>query len=496
MFSHPLPPVNGGVTLKQNQSGQALMAWVLIMVVLFSGLMAALNGYTLTSIATTKRSSDFVIAGQLSNEAAQDALYQFNEGSIANFNDGVAGGVDPATAGTTCSTTGNTIDDAIKRGASWTKNLGCGEYQSAPNAGKWQWTVQDTSLGGATGNRFTVTATGAYGTAKRSVTVKLNSASVTGVRMDANQKIGYTVAPSTVFDYALFGGGDQDGQGLSWAKGPKNSDNVYIKGEIGSNNLIDINQVPSTVNTTDPAQFKNYTSPAYDVPSVGFYNYGMLDSSGAVKGWDARCNTASAVGQTKTACQPILRAPQKMVLNSDFVNSLANKCVGTPYKWVASEQDGILNAGAGNSGCYTEMVFDRDVTVVGTNFFSAFVSGNVTINPGVNIKTLGAANLVIYTSGNVSLSDGGGSTTSELDMFVYAPTGTCGLTDNQADISPVKVVGSLACNIVNLVGVGVEWKAAPAGVDQPGFSGTSAPNYSKKIWNADDVIEGPSGTVS
>jgi hypothetical protein len=488
MFPPAFTPVKGGVTFNQNQSGQALMAWVLIMLFLFAGLSAALAGYTYTSIKTTKRSTDFVIAGQLSNEAVQDAIYQFNEGDIAKFNDDsdLEPGVDPDLAGTDC----GDIDGAIKRDATWKEDkLGCGEYQSAPKAGKWQWTVEDTSLGDGAGKRFTVTATGAYGDAKRAVTVNLTSIAATGVRYDENNKIGYSVAPSTAFDFAIFGGSDKDGEGLSWAKGPKNTSNVYIEGEIGSNSLIDINHIPSTIDSTDPADFKNYTSPANDIPSVGFYNYGT-------KGWDERCNTTTALEQTKTACQPILRAPQKMLLNADLVNALADKCIGSPYKWVASEQDGILNAGAGNAGCYTEMVFDRDVNVVGTSFFSAFVSGNVTINPGVNIDAMNPANLVIYTSGNVTLNTGSGSTGKELEMFVYAPKGTCSLKDTVADMSPVKVVGSLACNNVKLEGVTVEWKEAPDGVDQPGFSDPTAPTYSKRIWNADNIIEGPSGRIS
>jgi hypothetical protein len=491
MFPPAFTPVKGGVTFNQNQSGQALMTWVLMMLYLFAGLSTALAGYAYSSVKTTQRSTDFVVAGQLSNEAVQDAIYQFNEGDIAKFNDDSdpEPGVDPFLAGTDC----GDIEGAIKRDATWKiDKLGCGEYQSAPEAGKWQWTVEDVYEGNIEsqkGKRFTVTATGAYGDAKRSVTVNLTSIAATGVRYDENNKIGYSIAPSTAFDFAIFGGSDKDGEGVSWAKGPKNTDNVYVEGEIGSNNLIDINHIPSTIDSTSPETFKNYTSPANDVPSVGFYNYGT-------KGWDERCNTTTALEQTKTACQPILRAPQKMVLNNDLVNALADKCVGSPYKWVASEQDGILNAGAGNAGCYTEMVFDRDVNVVGTNFFSAFVRGNVTINPGVNIKTMNPANLVIYTSGNVSLNTGAGSTGVELDMFVYAPTGTCELKDSIADMSPVKVVGSLACNNVILEGVAVEWKEAPAGVDQPGFSDPTAPTYSKRIWNADNIIEGQSGRIS
>lgn len=487
MFPSTLTPVKGGVSLKQDQSGNALMAWVLIMVILFSGLTTALSGYSLISVKATKRSTDFVVAGQLSNEAVQDAIYQFNNGAVANDTAGTI--TLPETVDGESTACGSTIADAIKRSGNWKTQLGCGVYQSAPNAGKWEWTVKDTSLGGVKGKRFVLTATGAYGDAKRSVTVNFTSLAATGVRRDANNKIGYTVAPSTAFDFAIFGAGDKDGEGLSWAKGVKNTDNVYIKGNIGSNNLIDINHIPTSIDSTDPADFKNYTSPLNDVPSVGFYNYGT-------KGWDERCNTASAVGQTKTACQPILRAPQKLLLNTDLVNSLADKCIGSPYKWVASEQDGVLNAGAGNAGCYTEMVFDRDVTVVGTGFFSAFVRGNVTINPGVNIKAMNPANLVIYTSGDVSLSNGGGSTGKELDMFVYAPTGTCGLKNTVADVSPVKVVGSLACNEVSLEGVAVEWKDAPAGVDQPGFSGSTTTTYTKTIWNTDSITEGPSGRIS
>jgi hypothetical protein len=480
MISPVLPHAKGVVALKQNQSGQALMAWVLIMMVLFAGLGAALTGYTVTSINATKGSSDFVIAGQLSNEAVQDAIYEFNEGEIAAFNSGdTAVGINPApSAGTQC---GSSLGDAVLRGATWDNTkLGCGDYQSSPKSGKWQWTVDDTSLGGATERRYQVTATGAYGRSQRSVTVNLTSVSVTGVRYDDEKRIGYTVAPSTVFDFAMFAGSDQTNEGLSWVKGPKAGSNVYVKGAVGSNNLIDLKKQT----TTEAA------STAYDVPGVGFYNYG------GAQGWDARCNTKAGAGTSKSVCEPIIRAPQKMVLNSGLVTSLADQCVGNPYKWVASEQDGTLNAGAGNSGCFTEMVFDRDTNIVGTDFYSAFVSGNVTINPGVNVKTMGTANLVIYTSGNVSLADGGGATLKELDMFVYAPKGTCALKNTQADVSPVEVEGSLACNKVDLSGVSVKWKAAPRGVDQPGFSNGTAPDYARKIWNADNIVEGPSGRLS
>jgi hypothetical protein len=472
MFARALPSAKGGITFKQDQSGQALMAWVLIMLVLFAGLAQALAGYTLTSVNATKRSTDFVVAGQISNEAVQDAIYQFNEGKIAK-------GAVATTAGTTC---GVKIDGAVLRGESWdATKLGCGEYRTSPKTGKWQWTVvADPAV--APGNRYTVTATGAYGKAKRSVTVKLSSLSVTSVRYDEDKKIGYTIAPSTVFDFALFSGSDADNEGLAWAKGVKKVSDVYIKGQVGSNNLIDLKMKSSN----DPAE---NISPQNNIPAVGFYNYG-----GAL-GWDARCNTKIASGFAKSFCEPVVRAPQKMILNSEFVSSLANKCIGTPYKWVASEQDGILNAGAGNAGCYTEMVFDRDTTVVGTGYFSAFVGGNITINPGVNIDAMGAANLVIYTSGNVSLSNGGGNTLKQLEMFVYAPKGKCELTNTQADVSQVKVVGSLACNTISLEGVSVEWKAAPSGVDQPGSSGASATTFAQKIWNADNVIEGPSGRL-
>lgn len=481
MFFPTLPSERGGATasIRNDQSGQALMAWVMIMVMLFAGLMSASSAYGLTAIKATRESRDFVIAGQLTNEAIQNAVYQFNAGAIAT--DGTL----PPVTGSSNTLCGSTMSDAILRGGAWdTTKLGCGVYQSAPNTGKWQWTVEDTSLGGANpsaiGTRYKVTATGAYGKAERSVTVNLSASSVTGVRYDAQNKIGYTVTPSTVFDYAIFGGGDGPGEGMSWAKGVKPTSDVYIKGQVGSNNLVDISKTTDSNDTS--------VSSKYDVPAVAFYNYGGAD------GWDLRCNTTTAINMSKSACEPIVRAPQKMVLNSDFVDSLSTKCVGVPTKWVASENAGFIDAGLGNVGCYTEMVFDRDTTIVGTSFFSAFVSGDITINPGVNITSLGAASLVIYGGGNVSLSNGGGNTLKELDMFVYAPRGTCDLTNTQADVSPVKVVGSLACNKVALEGVSVEWKAVSPGVDQPGA--TTSTSSAKKLWNADSAVEGPSSRLS
>lgn len=469
-----------GAPLRGDQRGQSMMAWVIMMLVVFGGLTAALSGYTMTSAKATQRSADFVVASQLSQQAAQDAVYQFNQGAVA------AGASTALSAGTAC---GSSLADAVIRKAAWDKTkLGCGVYDSAPASGKWRWTVTDSSPG-TPGTQFTVKAEGAYGKALRSVTMNLIRENVSAVTFSDTNKIGYRVAPSTAFQHALFAGSTDTGAGLSWLKGSDAAGNVYINGAVGSNNLVDIRKFSNTADKTP--------SPNYSVPSVFFYNYGGASA------WESRCNTTTAKPANSTeqaawpagsVCEPVVRAPQALNLNGQWVVSLANQCAGTPYKWVASKQGGTLFAGNGNSGCYTDMVFDKDTTIVGTALFSAFVSGQVTINPGVSIKATGTNGLAIYTNGSVTATGGGGAP-EELDMYVYGPQSTCTFSNASPSSNPLKVVGSLACAKIAMTGVSAEWKQAPDGVDNPGSYGASQ-TYTQSVWFADSTSEGPSGQLS
>jgi hypothetical protein len=437
------------------------------MMTLFGGIMSALYGYSTTTLMATQKSRDFVVAGQLSSEAIQDALYQLNEGTQVNTPATVDGYFDYAklpkttSADTQC---GMTIDKAILTKATTWKTLkqdpvtkvysgvvGCGEYNSGNLVGKWQWNIN--LMPSTTSHpKYVITATGAFGKAKRTVTADFYGIDVTSAVTDATGGVSYVMPPSGAFDHTIFGSAS-----ASWMAGANT--NSFLKGRIGSNETITVD--------------KSASATAHKIDGVHFYNYGKAP-------WEGRCLSVS-----KLNCQPIVRVPQTLSLNPAFVSTYSNNCSSAPQAWVASKNAGQLNAGVGNSGCFSSMIFDVDTTISGSGFYAAFVGGAVTINPGVDIKTVGSANLVIYTTGSINLNTSSTSATV-LNMFVYAPNGGCTFANTNTTVQPV-LTGSLACRTVDLKGVTAQWKTPPAGVDNPGSTVTVSPV--RKVWYLDNTVE-------
>lgn len=451
----------------RDQSGQAVLAWVLVMMTLFGGILSALTGYSMTTLMATQKSRDFVIAGQLGSEAIQDALYQLNEGTQLNTPATVDGYFDstklPLTANVD-SQCGISIDKAILTKSSTWKALtqdpatkvysgvvGCGNYDSGSLVGKWQWSV-NVQPSTTSHPKYVITATGAFGKAKRSVTADFYGMDVTSAVTDKVGGVSYVIPPSGAFTHTLFGT-----ESSSWVAGA--NQNSFLQGRVASNNTITINK------STSPT--------AQKVDGVHFYNY-------AAAPWDVRCLSAS-----KLDCQPIVRVPQTLSLNPAFVSTYSSGCSSAPQAWVASKNSGQLNAGVGNSGCFSSMVFDTDTTVTGAGFYSAFVGGAVTINPGVSIKTVGSANLVIYTTGSVNLNTASTVATT-LNLFVYAPNGGCTFANSSGTAQP-SFIGSLACRTVDLKGVTAQWETPPDGVDNPGS--TVAVTPVRKVWYLDNMVE-------
>lgn len=183
---------------------------------------------------------------------------------------------------------------------------------------------------------------------------------------------------------------------------------------------------------------------------------------------------------------------------------IAQRCppANGPYpNWVASANGGVYNPSKPASstiyyGCYKDMIFDTNTTL-GSRFFSglpayAFITGNVIVNPGVQVNTGGTnggpLSLRIYSSGAQATFRH--STTSNPTRFAGLVAGNqlaCSDGVESANVEPQKrtiIYGGLACAMTTLGGgTEVWWDKQTTQILN------NADASAKKVWNIVDYDE-------
>lgn len=162
---------------------------------------------------------------------------------------------------------------------------------------------------------------------------------------------------------------------------------------------------------------------------------------------------------------------------SNLDQDIALKCPpsGGPYpNWVASANGGVYNpskpaASPNYFGCYNDMIFDVN-TKLGSPFFTglpayAYLTGNVIVNPGIQVNTGGAnggpVSLRIYSSGGQATFQQ--STTATPTRFAGLVAGnqlTCSDGIESANVVPQKsliLYGGYACAVTTLGGGTEVW---------------------------------------
>lgn len=161
-------PISTLKTRSRKEKGFA-MAFVLIMLILLSGLTYMSAATTGRTIKTAVMSRDFVESGQLADAAVQDALYHLNEGNPAALP--VAG--------------------SPKKGSNST--------------GTWSWYADPVKPGLGGGRATVIHASGTFRDVTRNVTASANSLNVGGFKVMADKQIQYEAGPAGAFSHTVLG---------------------------------------------------------------------------------------------------------------------------------------------------------------------------------------------------------------------------------------------------------------------------------------------------
>ncbi len=193
---------------------------------------------------------------------------------------------------------------------------------------------------------------------------------------------------------------------------------------------------------------------------------GTLTLDGAAKTdkitlWDTaalpyadRC-VGAACATTPTRQEPI-RYEVAGPTATQFIDT-ACQATGQPIRpWVASQNGGVL----GTSGaCYSSLLFDQNTTVPATpgNPVTVYVTGAITVTPGVTVNTTQAAttpaalSLIVYSRGTrVTLQGGPGpASRTRAAWALWAPNAECA---GSPTVGYVDVFGAMLCGRLSTQG--------------------------------------------
>lgn len=363
----------------------------LVLFVAVSGSVAAILGAAQATISNSTMSREFIQAGQLTDRAVQDALFQLNQNSSYAVN---AAGTDFA----------NPATPKVSSGAS--------------NGGTWRWTMSFVTTPGGW-PQLQIAADGTFAKTTRHATTAASALAVGSFTVSPDNQLSYEISPQSAFQHVLFGKNVTATNGAGVGPG-----STFISGNVG---------------ITGPIAVFNQTG----LSSLNHGIYRLYGSAAA----------SSVIPDVPSSS--VKKAPLGLHLDKKFIADNLARCGGASAEaWVSSKNGGKLSATTGkdgNTGCYSSMVFDVPTTVDGTGTFNAFVSGGVSFNQNVSMAPATALN--IYSNGNVDFNVEVAPTSMNIsNTFIYAPQGTCKTNPNPSASKSLTFTGSLACDTINVAG--------------------------------------------
>jgi len=365
----------------------------MVIFVAVSGSVAGLLGAAQATINNSTLSREFIQAGQLTDLAVQDSLYQLNQNPVYALN---------------------------AQGTGFANISASKTSSGSSNGGTWKWQMQfTTAVGGWP--ELQITADGMANKTTRHAVTTASALTVGSFKVGTDNQLTYEVSPRTAFQHVLFGRQvtAQNGAGV----GPGST---FLQGNVGI-----------TGPTANFAQYGGFTSQGKGI----FRLYGSAAASATIP---------------DVPKSSVKKAPVGLFLDKAFIADNISRCGGTAAEaWVSSKNGGKLKASSaaqGNAGCYSSMNFDIPTIVEGTGSFNAFVSGGVKFSDDVSMA--GGAALNIYTNGNVDFNTEQATSTS-LDIantFIYAPQGTCNTVPFRSASKTLNYIGSIACDTINVAG--------------------------------------------
>lgn len=365
----------------------------MVVFVAVSGSVAGLLGAAQATINNSTLSREFIQAGQLTDLAVQDALYQLNQNPAYALNPQGTGFASISTPKNSAGTS---------------------------NGGQWKWQMQFTTVPGGW-PELQVTADGTFNKTSRHASTIAAALTVGSYKVGGDNQLSYEVSPRTAFQHVLFGRQvtAQNGAGV----GPGST---FLQGNVGITGATAAFDQASGLLSQNKGLFRLYGSSA----------------------------AASTIPDVPKSS--VKKAPVGLFLDKTFIVDNISRCGGTVAEaWVSSKNGGKLKASSateGNAGCYSSMTFDVPTIVEGTGSFNAFVSGGVKFNESVSMATGAALN--IYTNGNVDFNTEQASSTSMdiANTFIYAPQGACNTVPFRSASKNLNFIGSIACDTINVAG--------------------------------------------
>lgn len=312
----------------RKQKGFA-MAFVLIMLILLSGLTYMSAATTGRTIKTAVFSRDFVESGQLADAAVQDAVYQLNEGNPSSL---------PTSA-------------SPKTGSNST--------------GTWSWYADPITAGLGGGRATTIHATGTFRNVTRSVTAGANSLNVGGFKVMADKQIQYEAGPAGAFSHTLLGRSikAQNGAGVGSAT-------PFLTGVVGVNGPgpLDLSTYSGLSSPLNVSAYLLYGGQAanLNVPSAIKIPAGIGLDSAFINDNLSRCGGAAPADWVSSRSGGILVANDNVACYASMLFDVPTTIVGT----------GAFNAFVTGAVTFNE---SAKASTTGTAL-NIYTNGNVTFN--------------------------------------------------------------------------------------------------------------------
>lgn len=440
----------------------ALGAFIVMTMIVTLALVTAIG-----SVQKTRDSRDFVLAGQMSQAAWQDAIYVLNNGAgVDGSTEALAAYAKPCMV----SALPKPISSRTARRAAWKA------FAAASRAGD-NWVFRTTSLlkdsyasngdagklaPGAAGSCWTwnagagtLSAMGAYEGSVRIITGKVNDVRATTQVTTATtvgsgrNVISYSVSPADVMRrFTLFA------NRAAPVQLPEGSPAVAPSVQVRS--LLD-------ADVSDDASGKTGSRAA--VASNGRVVIGAGAASATLYNAFNNPDCASAA-----SCQVAARVGSTMSVRSEEVEDIAAaSCVGPLTEWRSSSEvdrqalvatpaaSATTSSRAGSSRCYSKMVFEAGTTfnLSGAGLASVYVrpggdpdaaSTAVEIQDGARVSADSQAVLqIVVAQANAATVFGD---TTQFNGYLYSPYAGSGCS--QAPEDSLVLTGALACDTIDL----------------------------------------------
>lgn len=324
-ISRPL----GALRLKSRKQKGFALAFVLVMLILLSGLTYMSAATTGRTIKTAVMSRDFVESGQLADAAVQDAVYLLNEGNTAAL---------------------PTVDSP---------------RTGSNSTGTWSWYADPLAPGLGGGRATTIHASGKFRNVTRSVTANANSLNVGGFKVMSDKQIQYEAGPAGAFSHTLLGRSikAQNGAGVG-------STTPFVSGVVG-------------INGPGPLDLSTYSGLSSPLNVSSYLLYGgqaaNLNVNGAIKIPAGIALDPQFINDNLSRCGGA--APADWVSSRSGGILVANDNVACYSSMLFDVPTTIVGSGAFNAFVTGAVTFNESAKAAASGTaLNIYTNGNVTFN--------------------------------------------------------------------------------------------------------------------